>query len=772
MPIMSGMESPRDPPGPSEIASAAHLRALLDLARLLRADAGLPEVMTEVARIISEALGFETVVINLYREDADDYEVVTVHGNARARALLLGDLTPAHTWAPMLDPRFETGGSFFIPAGSLEWDKGIRVYTPEVSPSVAPAGRAWRPEDALFARLDGAGGRHYGIISVDEPRDGLRPDDGRLEVLSAIAAHAAQTIEDASRFGQLQSALRRHRAVIECSQDGVVAIDPQGRVLEFNPAAERIFGYRTVDVIGRELAELIIAPEDRDAHRRGVARGFATGEWRLMGRRMELTAVRANGERICVELSLTAVKDEAEGAAAVYGFIRDISERRRGEEQLSFLAYHDPLTGLPNRALVEQQVELALARARRSATAVALMFVDLDDFKEVNDRLGHAAGDRLLTGVAARLRGVLRDSDVLARQGGDEFLILITDLSEDVVRSAEMVAIKVLGALREPFVVGTAEVRTGASIGISLFPADASDTEALLRHADAAMYQAKGQSGGRLAFHQPTGHIVARRTSVSAQLRNAIIEAELELHYLPIWRVGSERTINGLEALLRWRHPDRGLLRPGSFIALADQSAVADEVIDWVLEEVCRHAAGWRGAGLAPLVSLNMSQQQLLAENFAERFAAVLAAHGLEPARFLIELTESAWTVDAEETLAVVAELRGAGTTFAIDDFGAGYSSLSRLREPNFDVIKIDRALIADVPGGQTTDAVLRAIIELARACDAEIVAEGVEREDQLDFLIDSGISLMQGYLFGQPLPVAAVTELLQARLPAVRPTA
>ena len=233
---------------------------------------------------------------------------------------------------------------------------------------------------------------------MDEPRDGRRPDDGRLEVLSAIAAHAAQTIENASHFGRLQSALRRLRAVIEFSQDGVIAIDSQGRVLEFNPAAERIFGRRTADMLGRELAELIIAPEDREAHRRGLARGFATGEWRMMGRRMEVTGIRADGERLPVELSLTVVEDPREGTA-VYGFVRDISERRRGEEQLSFLAYHDALTGLPNRALVEQQLDLALARARRTATSVALMFVDLDDFKEVNDRLGHAAGDQLLASV-------------------------------------------------------------------------------------------------------------------------------------------------------------------------------------------------------------------------------------------------------------------------------------------------------------------------------------------------------------------------------------
>jgi diguanylate cyclase (GGDEF)-like protein/PAS domain S-box-containing protein len=764
------MEQSRDLSGPGEIASADHLRALLDLARLLRAGSGLPEVMTEVATIVSDALGFETVVINLYRADTDSYEVVTVYGNERARAVLLGDVTTADTWVPMLEPRFLVRGSFFVPAGALEWDERVRSYTPE-GPASATAGGSWDPEDALFATLDGGGGRHYGIISVDEPRDGRRPDDGRLEVLSAIAAHAAQTIENASRFSQLQSALHRHRAVIEFSQDGVIAIDPQGRVIEFNPAAERIFGYRTADVLGRELAELIIAPEDREAHRRGLVRGFATGDWRLMGRRVEMTGIRANGERLPVELSLTVVDDARQGAAAVYGFVRDISERRRGEEQLAFMAYHDALTGLANRVLIEQELDLALARARRTASSVALMFLDLDDFKEVNDRLGHAAGDQLLTGVAARLRGVLRDSDVLARQGGDEFLILLTDLSDDAVRSAEMVGAKVLRSLRDPFVVGTAEVRTGASIGISLFPADAADTEALLRHADAAMYQAKANRGGRLAFHQPAGNVVAKRTSVSAQLRHAMTAAELELHYLPIWHVGSESGVHAVEALLRWRHPDRGLLRPGSFMDLADQSAVADDVIDWVLAEACRHAAGWREAGLAPGVSLNMSHNQLLAENFAERFVAVVADHGLEPDHFLIELTESAWTVDPEETLAVVASLRRSGTRFAIDDFGAGYSSLSRLRERSFDVIKIDRALVADVPGERTTNAVLGAIVELARACDAELIAEGVEREDQLAFLRDNGISLMQGYLFGQPLPVDQVTQLFQGRLAAGRPT-
>ena len=484
-----------------------------------------------------------------------------------------------------------------------------------------------------------------------------------------------------------------------------------------------------------------------------------------------MTGLRADGSRLPVELTLTLVEDAGDQGPVVYGFVRDISERRRGEEQLAFLAYHDPLTSLPNRVLVEQQLDVALARARRASSAVALMFVDLDDFKEVNDRLGHAAGDQLLTGVAARLRGVLRDSDVLARQGGDEFLVLLTDLTEDPAAAAEMVAAKLLGALREPFVVGTSEVRTGASIGVSLYPADAADTEALLRHADAAMYRAKGDGGGRLAFHRADRELTTRRTSVSAQLRQAMSHGELELHYQPIWRLGPRQGIDGVEALLRWHHPERGLLRPGAFMDLADQSAVSDDVIDWVLAESCRQVSVWQGRGLTPRISLNMSHHQLLAGAFAERFVAQVADFSLDPSRFLIELTESAWTVDAERTLAVVGELRAAGATFAIDDFGSGYSSLSRLRDLAFDVIKIDRHLISGVPGDRTADAVIGAVIGLAGACNAQIIAEGVETDEQLDFLARHGIELVQGYLFGHPGSAQETTELLMRRLLDPEPT-
>jgi diguanylate cyclase (GGDEF)-like protein/PAS domain S-box-containing protein len=748
-----------------DATAAAYVRALLDIGRLVRGDSGLSEVLAAVARVVSETLGFATVVVNLYRPETDDYEVTTVHGNERARAVLLRDVSPAHTWAPMLDSRFLRHGAYFIPEGALDWASDATTYTPTLAGSTVDEPSDWRPEDGLFVSLDGVGGRHYGIISVDEPVSGRRPDDGLLDVLSAVAAHAALAIESARQFAQLEGALVRHRAVLESSLDGVLAVDRRGYILEFNPAAERLFGHRREDVVGQDLADLLIPPQNRANYRRALARVFEDDDLGRHDRRTEMTGLRADGSTLLVELSVTVVQGSQDAGPVAYGFVRDISERRRGEEELTYLAYHDPLTGLPNRVLVEEQLDLALARARRTGRAVALMFVDLDDFKDVNDKLGHAAGDQLLAAVATRLRAVLRDSDLLARQGGDEFIVLLSDLAESPVRAAEAVGVKLLGALREPFVVASTEERTGASIGISLYPDDASDTEALLRHADAAMYDAKAAGGGRVVFHRPADTIVARRASVSAQLRRALADSEFELHYEPAWRLSGQRGIASVEALLRWRNSDRGLLKPDAFISLAEQSEVGDEVVDWLLGEACRNVRLWHHAGLFPRLGVNISAYQLLAPDFAARFMGAVTEHGLAASALTIELTESAWTVDSAETLAVLADLRAAGTGLAIDGFGAGFSSLSRLPELDFDVIKIDRGLLAGVPRNSTATAVLRAVVNLAHACDAQIIAEGVESVEQIDFLSANGIDQAQGFLFGQSVDGQEIVPLLARHL-------
>ncbi len=760
MPHSTGELSKRGEP-----TAAAHVRGLLELAHLVRSGSGLSELLAAVARVVSETLGFATVVINLYRPESDEYEVKAVHGNERARAILLGNVTHADTWRPQLDPSFLRRGAFFIPEAAIEWDDEVTVYTPQIEPTDVDDGSAWLADDALFVTLDGTDGRRLGVIAVDEPESGRRPDDQLLDFLTAVAAHAAQAIESSYRLAQLEGALARHCAMIETSLDAVLALDPRGRILEFNPAAEQTFGYVSGDVIGCEFAELLIPAEDRQARRLALQQAFELHEQRPFERRVEATAQRGDGSRLSVELSVTLVHGSDRDEPVMYCFVRDISERRRGEEQLAYLAYHDPLTGLPNRVLVEEQLDFALARARRADTVVALLFIDLDDFKAVNDRLGHAAGDQLLAAVATRLRGVLRDTDVLARQGGDEFLVLIADLEHEPVHAAEAVGAKLHEALSEPFVVAGAELRIAASIGVSVYPDDAADTEALLRHADAAMYRAKRAGSGQVAFHRTAGAILAHRTSITHQIRHAITRSELELHYQPIWSLRGARGIVGIEALLRWRDPDRGLLKPDAFMSLAEHSAAGDQLVEWIVQTACGDARRWREVGLSPRISLNVSSHQLLASRFAAVLLDALAADGLEPSGFTVELTESAWTIDAADVRVELADLRGNGVTLAIDDFGAGFSSLSRLHELELDAVKLDRRLLAGVPGDGTAVAVTRAIVDLARACDAAIIAEGVESEDQVTFLAAAGIDLAQGYLFGQPLRAGELTPLLTRRL-------
>jgi diguanylate cyclase (GGDEF)-like protein/PAS domain S-box-containing protein len=754
--------------GPSRAGEAiAPLRGLLEFARIARRQPTLLETLRAVAAAVSDAVGFATVVINAYRADQGVYEVVTVHGSERASEILLGSVTKPATWEPLLDERFRRHGVYFVPEGSLSFDDPtVTWYRPEPSArSAEVSGEAWRTDDALFATLEGSGGRPYGIISVDEPFSGQRPDDQQLVMLSALAAHAALAIESSRQMTALESSLARYRAVIASTLDCVVAVDEDDRLIEFNPAAERAFDYLAKDVLGREVADLLVPPENRPFYRSLAQRIRDNPGSSLLDRRIETTAMRSDGSEFPVELTVARVEGAGGLGPSFYGIVRDIGERRRGEEQLAYLAYHDALTGLPNRILVEQEIDLALARARRAGGATALMFVDLDDFKEVNDRLGHAAGDRLLASVSARLRSVLRDSDVLARQGGDEFLVLLGDLTDDPTPAAERVGGKLLNALVEPFVVAGTEVRTGASIGVSLYPDDAADTEALLRHADVAMYRAKAAGGGRLVFHQRSDTLGSRRLSMTAQLRGAIDAGEMEIHYQPVWQLAPTRDISGLEALLRWRHPDRGLLTPDEFMSLADQTTVGDDLMAWVLDECCRQAREWQAEDLVPIIGVNISSHQLLAPGFAAGLSRRLAEAGLSPGNLSIELTESAWTVDAAETLEVIEDLRAAGFAAALDDFGAGYSSLSRLLDLGFDVIKIDGGMLVNVPGDQTAVKLLEAVFDLAAACRTDVVAEGVETEAQLEFLLARGISHAQGFYLGPPVHAEEMTPLLRRHL-------
>ena len=464
-----------------------------------------------------------------------------------------------------------------------------------------------------------------------------------------------------------------------------------------------------------------------------------------------------------------AARGESERMAARLD--ADVQGRKRLEGELRALAYRDQLTGLANRSLLEELLSAALARARRVSSAVALICLDVNDFKLVNDSLGHAAGDRLLCEVTRRLDEAIRAEDLLARYGGDEFLIMIPDIHADAARLSDVALAtaarlfeRITAAMASPFHVANAVFHIEVSAGVSIYPRDALDADALHRHADAAMYQAKSAGGGMYAFDPSHTHDPLESLSKSAALRRALAEGELELHYQPIFRVSDAR-IMGLEALIRWQKPGGELVLPGTFLPVAEQTGLIEELGDFVLSALCAQAVAWRAEGLRPHLGLNVSPRQLRRPGLASDFHAEVVRHGLDPAQFVLELTESAWTLEADRMGPVLEQLRAFGFALALDDFGAGYSTLSRLLRLPIDVIKIDRSFLASIPADAHAAAIVAAILQLADACGCDVVAEGVETEDQLRFLIDRGCSLCQGYWLSRPVPAAPVTRLLHDKL-------
>lgn len=435
----------------------------------------------------------------------------------------------------------------------------------------------------------------------------------------------------------------------------------------------------------------------------------------------------------------------------------------------------DPLTGLHDRAHLEQRLEIELRDARVSGEPLVLLYVDLNDFKLVNDGLGHAIGDDLLRIVADRLASAVRAPDVLVRQGGDEFLILVSRIRPRRGESAETagrgaalaIAERIAGELSEPIRLGGAEILLEASVGASIFPVDGEDADTLRRHADAAMYDAKRRQLG-FALYEHGAVNPLEPLSLAASLRRAIDADELEMHYQPIFRLAKREQV-GVEALVRWRRSDGVLVPPGDFVPSAERTGIIDSLGEWILRRVCRDVAAWGAAGLFPNVGINVSPRQLRRAGFAERVAQIVAASGVRPDRIILEVTESAWSVDASRSVPALQRLRDAGFALAIDDFGAGYSSLSRLRELPVQVIKVDRAFLRGVPEDPRANAVVSAMLQLADAYGIDVVAEGIETQAQLDFLVARGCLLGQGFLLGYPLPAPEAENVLAAGLVADR---
>jgi diguanylate cyclase (GGDEF)-like protein/PAS domain S-box-containing protein len=535
----------------------------------------------------------------------------------------------------------------------------------------------------------------------------------------------------------------------------MILISREGRVLQANQAFCEIVGRRHEDVAGTPVEDLT-HPDDRELSLQWMTR-LRAGE--VSDYQIEKRYLHADGHAVWTSLHASVVRDPEGRALYAICQIEDITERRAMSAMMAHAAIHDPLTDLPNRVLFADRLELALARSLRGARLVAVVFVDLDHFKIINDSMGHDGGDQLLRAVAERIRGSVRPGDTVARFGGDEFTILFEDVAD--LAGARDAAERTLGALGQPFELEDGEVFISASVGIALSSSGHDTPAALLRKADAAMYRAKERGrGGIEVYDQQEDPWTARRLRTGNELHRALERNEFELHYQPFVDLHTT-TMVGVEALVRWRHPTRGLLPPGEFIDLAEDSGLIVPLGYWVIGEACRQAVAWRElrtrAGQEPwrlMMSINVSPRQLVERNFASRLIEIVDGSGVDRDTLLLEVTETTVMRDPEHAIAVLEKLKAQGMHICIDDFGTGYSSLSYLKRLPVETIKIDRSFVDGLGEDPEDSAIVRAVIGMADSLRLLCVAEGVETHDQVEALRALGCHIAQGFLFGHPLAV------------------
>jgi diguanylate cyclase (GGDEF)-like protein/PAS domain S-box-containing protein len=565
------------------------------------------------------------------------------------------------------------------------------------------------------------------------------------------------TSQDVTAF---KLAEERFRALLENTPDAIVITDDEGTIVLINSQTERMFGYSRDELIGAPVDRLV-PPRLVATHelmRRGSADGSHLGP---LGSGVDLLARRKDGSEIPVEISFGSL--ETEQGRMVSAAVRDVTDRKLAADALAHQATHDPLTGLPNRNLFLDRLDHALSRARRTRGKVAVLFLDLDDFKLVNDTRGHETGDLMLVALTPRLEAALRPGDTVARFGGDEFVVLCEDLVVDA--AALSIAKRMADACARPIRIGEHEHIITVSTGIVIVDGGASTPSNVLRDADAAMYQAKAQGKGRIGlFDERVRAQLIERMAVESSLRRALGNHELRLYYQPVFSLEQNRIV-GAEALLRWQHPQRGLLEPGDFIAVAEESGLIVPIGEWVLEEACRQAVAWRDRanGGEPLhVSVNLSPRQVSRSNVVAAVQRVLRNTGLEPELLDLEITEHTLIDEGEAAALALRELKSVGVGLVLDDFGTGYSSLSHLRRFTIDALKIDRSFVKGLGSADSGDgAIVNAVVSMAHALDVSVTAEGVETEEQLSVLRENGCPFAQGYLFSRPAPPEQLDRLL-----------
>jgi diguanylate cyclase (GGDEF)-like protein/PAS domain S-box-containing protein len=553
----------------------------------------------------------------------------------------------------------------------------------------------------------------------------------------------------------------RYRGLLEAAPDAMVVVNQSGKIVLLNVQAEKQFGYRRDELIGQKVKNII--PEG--FAERLIADSLRSPEDALaqqIGTGIELCGRRRDGSEFPIEIMLSPL-ESAEGIL-VTAAIRDITRRKKAEAQMIHVSEHDFLTGLPNRMLLNDRVNQAIRIAERYRRKLAVLFLDLDGFKHINDSLGHPVGDKLLQSVAKRLVDCVRGSDTVSRQGGDEFVVLLSEVAH--LEDAATTVRRMLDAVGEAHSIDQHDLHVTSCIGVSVYPNDGLDAETLIKNADTAMYQAKENGPQTYQFFKSAMNVRAvERQGIEESLRRALERKELTLYYQPKINLRTGET-TGAEALIRWTHPTRGRVSPAQFIPVAEACGLILPIGNWVLREACQQARAWVEAGLPfGTMAVNISAMQLREKSFLDTVFAILKDTGLDPSSLELELTESVLMKHAESTASILKTLRNTGVQLAVDDFGTGYSSLSYLRKFPIDALKIDQSFVRQITTVPDETIIVEAVISMGRSLKLRVVAEGVETQDQLAFLQSHQCDEAQGYYFSRPVPPHQFANMLETSL-------
>ncbi len=584
-------------------------------------------------------------------------------------------------------------------------------------------------------------------VCISARRDALGKTAGAVGVAIDV------TEQQRARRAADQSELR-YRNLFERNLAGVYRTTPDGKFLDCNDSFARIFGYESREEVLRHGAlDFYRSPEDRDASIRRLLERQTLSNYEQCLRRKDgsLVWILENG----------ALIDGPDGGV-IEGTIIDITERKRAEEQVKHLAFHDTMTGLPNRLLFNDRLNVAVVQAHRMQQKLAVLFLDIDRFKVINDSLGHSVGDELLRRLSERVTGCVREGDTVARLGGDEFTVLVPGVGHE--QDAAKIAQKILEVIRLPFFIDQRELFVTTSVGVAIYPTDGEDAEILIRNADTAMYRAKEQGRDNYQLYTPAMNSRAlERLSLESRLRQALHNEELVLYFQPLLDLGTGK-IRGAEALLRWRHPTLGLVPPSEFIPIAELSGLIVPIGEWVLQTACARARAWHRAGFPQLsVAVNLSSRQFQQTDLVRQVTSALERSGLPAPALDLEITETNAMQNAEVSISTLGSLKELGVSLSMDDFGTGYSSLNYLKRFPIDRIKIDQSFVRDLTQDSDAAAIVAAVIAMAHTLQLSVVAEGVETDEQLAFLRQNDCDEMQGYLFSPPVEERAFEELLRA---------